>query len=85
MLRVVPAVIVFFFLPSVAVADRAPTPEERAEVEATIKAEGCTGGRIEFDEEGKEFAVKNVQCDDGKPYEFKLDANYAVTKKELDE
>lgn len=85
MLRVILALLVCFLLPSVAVADRAPTPEERAEVEATLKAAGCTGGRIEFDEEGKEFAVKNVQCDDGKPYEFKLDANYAVTKKELDD
>ena len=85
MSRVTLMVIACFVLSSAAFGDRAPTPEERAAIEAVLKEAGCTGGRIDVDDNGKEFEVEDVQCDDGKLYEFELDGNYVITEKKLDD
>jgi len=74
-----------FLMVSPAFADREPTAEEKAAVEAALKKDGCTGGSIEVEDDDKGFEVKDVTCDDGKSYEFELDANYMVTKKEVDD
>lgn len=74
-----------FLMASPAFADREPTAEERAAVEAALKKDGCTGGSIEVEDDDKGFELEDVTCDDGKTYEFELDANYMVTKKEADD
>ena len=45
-------------------ADRPVTEEERAKLIVALKAEGCSGGEMEFDD-GK-FEVDDARCADGR-------------------
>jgi len=54
----------------------------RAEEEEALKAQGCTGGKMEFDD-GK-FGVDNAICD-GKKYDIDFDQSFVMIKKELDD
>lgn len=65
--------------------DRAPTLEERAEIEAVLKAEGFTSwGEIELDD-GKVWEVDDAIHADGREYDLELDrTTYAITSRDPD-
>ena len=67
-----------------ALADRAVTEDERTKLVAAAQAEGCSGGKFEFDEDDQEFEVNDAACADGKKYELKFDTQMRLKKKELD-
>ncbi len=55
--------------------DRAVTDQERPKLEAALKEAGCSGGKMEFDDDkaaaypnGK-FEVDDSTCQDGKKYD----------------
>jgi hypothetical protein len=66
-----------------ALADRTVTAEEKTRLVAAVADAGCTGGKIEFDD-GK-FEVDDAKCNDGKNYDLKFDASFALIKKELED
>ena len=65
--------------------DRAPTADERAQIEATLKAEGFTSwGEIELDD-GKTWEVDDAIHSDGREYDLELDREtYAITDRDED-
>jgi hypothetical protein len=65
-------------------ADRPVTDAERGRLVAALAAEGCTGGRMEWNDDDREFEVDDATCRDGQRYDFEFDAQYRMTKKELD-
>lgn len=66
-------------------ADRAPTAEERANIEAALKAEGFQSwGDIELDDD-RAWDVDDARHSDGKEYDLELDkTTLAVTKRDPD-
>lgn len=67
-----------------AVADRDPTPEERASIEEVLRAEGFTRwDDIEWDDDGY-WEVDDAVGADGREYYLKLDANLAIIEREAD-
>lgn len=66
-----------------ALADRPVTDQERSQLEAAIKAAGCTGGSMEFDD-GK-FEVDDARCADGREYDLDFDASFRLIKKDQDD
>jgi Peptidase propeptide and YPEB domain len=68
-----------------AMADRPVTEAERAKLEAAVAAQGCSGGKMEWDDDDREFEVDDVRCNDGKKYELKFNADYTLKSKELDD
>jgi Peptidase propeptide and YPEB domain len=64
--------------------DRPVTDEERAKLVAAIAAEGCTGGKFEFDDDGR-FEVDDVTCKDGRRYDLEFDTSFKLIKKDLDD
>jgi hypothetical protein len=66
-----------------ALADKRPlTDEERARLTEVVKSESCSAGKMKVDD-GK-FEV-DATCADGKNYEFKVDAQFKIIKKEIDD
>ncbi len=70
--------------------DRPITDQERPKLEAALKEAGCSGGKMEFDDDkatahpnGK-FEVDDATCQDGKKYDLTLDPNFKVLTKKLD-
>ena len=47
----------FVFAAGTAHADRPVTPEEQAALEKALAAEGCKGGKMEFDTDDNKFEV----------------------------
>ena len=76
------AVLVFSALP--ALADRPVTEDERAKLVAAVQAEGCSGGKFEFDEDDRQFEVDDAVCADSKKYDLKFDAQMKLKRKNLD-
>jgi hypothetical protein len=69
-----------------AMADRAPTPEERTRIMQALKDLGFdSAGEIEI--EGRRVEVENALHQDGRRYELKLDAQTleVISKEEEDE
>jgi hypothetical protein len=64
-------------------ADRPVTDGERAKLTALLKAEGCTGGEMEFDD-GK-FEIDDARCADGREWDFEFDRDFRLIKKERDD
>jgi len=73
--------IAFILSTGSALADRAVTEEERQQLAAGLEREGCSGGKMEFDD-GK-FEVENARCADGKTYELEFDSSFRLIKKKL--
>jgi hypothetical protein len=72
------ALLILFAAP--AKADERPvTEEERAKLLSSISAEGCSGGKMEF--EDGEYEVEDVKCSDGRTYELKFDAGFRLINK----
>jgi hypothetical protein len=65
-----------------ALADRPVTDDERAKLEAALTAQGCTGGRLEFDDGA--FEVDDAQCNDGRIYDLKFDRLFKLVEKKLE-
>jgi hypothetical protein len=63
--------------------DRAVTDEERTRLTEAVKAEGCSGGKMKVDD--GEFEVEDATCADGKKWDFKFDAQFKLTKKEIED
>jgi hypothetical protein len=64
-----------------ALAGRAVTDDERAKLVSAISAQGCSGGKMEFDD-GR-YEVDNARCNDGKIYD--LDFNrFELLKKKVE-
>lgn len=78
-----------FLLPaSGALADRAPTLEERAEIEAVLQNEGYTSwDSIEFDEDSRDEGVWEIDDAigaDGTQYDLELDAELNIVDRDRD-
>ena len=70
--------------------DRPVTDQERPRLEAALKEAGCSGGKMEFDDDkgashpnGK-FEIDDATCQDGKKYDLTFDPNLKLLTKELD-
>ncbi|MBS0222352.1 MAG: PepSY domain-containing protein [Proteobacteria bacterium] len=61
---------------------RAVTDQERAKLEDALKAPGCSGCKLEFDD-GK-FEVDDAACADGKKYDLDFDQSFVLIKKKRD-
>src|SRR4029077_20572513 len=66
-----------------ALADRPLTPEESERLNAALNQEGCSGGKMEF-EDGK-FEVDNAVCADGKTYDLDFDSSFRLIKKKQEQ
>jgi len=67
-----------------ALADRQVTEDERAKPVAAVQAEGCSGGKLEMDEDDQQFEVDDAVCADGKKYDLKFDTQMRLKRKNLD-
>lgn len=83
MRRLLPTLAFAALATTAAWADRPLTDPEREKLVAALKAEGCSGGKMEFDD-GK-FEVDDAQCADGKEYDLDFDLNFKLIKKKLDD
>ena len=63
--------------------DRPLTDDERAKLAAAVSAEGCSGGRMEFDD--GHFEVDDAQCGNGRRYDLKFDASFKLIDKDWDD
>lgn len=70
--------------------DRPITDQERPKLEAALKEAGCSGGKMEFDDDkataypnGK-FEVDDSTCQDGKKYDLTFDPDFKLLTKKLD-
>lgn len=69
--------------------DRAVTHQEKASLEAAVKSAGCTGGRMEFDDDrspphpsGK-FEIDDAMCGNQK-HDLVFDHDFKLISKEAD-
>jgi hypothetical protein len=65
-------------------ADRPVTDVERAKLTDAVAAQGCTGGKMEWDDSDREFEVEDAMCG-GQKYELKFDAEYLFRGKKIDD
>jgi hypothetical protein len=65
-----------------ALAGRAVTDDERAKLVSAISAQGCSGGKMEFD--GGKYEVDDVRCNDGKIYDLDFNRSFELLKKKLE-
>jgi hypothetical protein len=65
-------------------ADRAVTEDEYVKLQSAVGAQGCTGGKMEWDDDDREFEVDDASCKDGQKYDLKFNADYTLKSKKLD-
>ena len=65
-----------------ALAGRAVTDDERAKLVSAVSAQGCSGGKMEFDD-GK-YEVDDARCNDGKIYDLDFNPSFELIKKTLE-
>jgi Peptidase propeptide and YPEB domain len=65
-------------------ADRPVTDAERVKLEAAVQTQTCSGGKMEFDEDDRQFEVDDVVCNDGHKYDLKFDTEFKFIRKHLD-
>ena len=78
-MRAVSIFLAFILSTVTALADRPLTQAETERLNAALKQEGCSGGKMEF-EDGK-FEVDNAVCADGKTYDLDFDSSFRLIKK----
>jgi hypothetical protein len=92
MRRVMLASAILFLATGAALADRPVTDAERARLVEAVAAQGCSGGKMEFDtsntpagstQNGK-FEVDDAICADGKKYDLDFDQAFKLLKKKLE-
>jgi hypothetical protein len=64
-------------------ADRPVTDAEHARLTDALAAQGCTGGKMEWDDDDREFEVEDAMCN-GRKYELKFDAEFLFRSKKAD-
>jgi hypothetical protein len=64
-----------------AMADRPVTEDERARLTQAVAAQGCSGGKMAYDEKDREFDVDDANCSDGKRYDLEFDEQYRLKSK----
>jgi hypothetical protein len=64
-------------------AGRAVTDAERSKLVEALQAQGCTGGKMEFDD-GK-FEIDDAVCSDSKRYDFDFDRSFRLINKKLED
>jgi hypothetical protein len=70
-------------LQSGAWASRAVTNDEQGKLIAALAAQGCTGGKMRFDD--NKYEVDETVCKDGRRYDMDFDATtFKVLKKRLE-
>ena len=62
-----------------ALAGRAVTDDERAKLVSAVSAQGCSGGKMEFDD-GK-YEVDDARCNDGKTYDLDFNRRSSYSKR----
>src|SRR5262249_22754593 len=65
-----------------AIADRPVTLQESERLQEALKEQGCSSGKVEFDD-GK-FEVDNAKCADGKTYDLEFDGSFRLIKKKAE-
>ena len=61
-----------------ALADTPVTPAEAEKIKAAMQALGCTGGKMEKEDEGSGYyEVDDAKCKDGQ-YDIKLDKDFKL-------
>jgi hypothetical protein len=66
-------------------ADRPVTEPERVKLQEAVTAQGCSGGKMEWDEDDRQFEVDDATCsNDGRKYDLKFDPEYKLIRKNLD-
>ena len=65
-------------------ADRPVTDAERARLTDALAAQGCAGGKMEWDDDDREFEVEDAMCN-GRKYELKFDAEFLFKGKKIDD
>ncbi|HVY57826.1 MAG TPA: PepSY domain-containing protein [Xanthobacteraceae bacterium] len=83
MRTVVLAFVVLLATASNGFTGRPLTDDEATRLKAAMTAQGCSGGKMEFDD-GK-FEVDNAVCADGKTYDLDFDATFQLIKKDLED
>jgi Peptidase propeptide and YPEB domain len=71
-----------------ALADRAPTPQERSRIEAILRNEGFTRwGKIELDDESEAWEIDDAHASDGHRYDLRLhpDTLAIITREPYDD
>jgi hypothetical protein len=70
--------------------DRPVTDQEKPRLEAALKEAGCSGGKMEFDDDkgashpnGK-FEIDDAVCQDGKKYDLAFDPDFKLLTKKPD-
>jgi hypothetical protein len=76
------ALLVVVTLP--AKADRPVTEAGRAKLEPAVAAQGCSGGKMEWDEDDREFQVDDARCNGGREYDLKFNADFTLKSKTPD-
>lgn len=65
-------------------ADGRPvTSEERMQLVVALQAQGCVGGKMEFDDE--KFEVDDSKCSDGRTYDLDFDTSFKLLKKDRED
>lgn len=77
------AAVVLAIAPALA-KDRPVSNEEQMKLTAAMSAQWCSGGKMEFDDDGH-FEVDDARCSDGRKYDLEFDTSFKLTKKKLDD
>ncbi len=78
-------VVCAFFATGALAKDRPVTDDERAKLAAAVAALGCSGGKMEFDIDDKQFEVDDARCNDGREYDLKFDVSFKLIGKKIDD
>jgi len=78
------ALFMFAAAATVVAKDRPVTDDERAKLVAAATAQGCSGGEMEFDDDGY-YEVEDARCSDGRKYELRFDTAFNLISKKLDD
>jgi type 1 fimbria pilin len=66
-------------------SDRPVTKDKRVNLTAAVTAQGCSGGKMEFDTDDKHYEVDDAKCSDGRRYDLKFDTSFKLIEKELED
>lgn len=78
---------ILFLATGAALADRPVTDAERARLVEAVTAQGCSGGKMEFDtstSQAGKFEVDDAICADGKKYDLDFDLAFKLLKKKME-
>lgn len=64
--------------------DRPVSQREYHAISWAIGAYGCKGGRYEYDRDDYRYEVDDARCADGREYDFELDRQFRIIKRERD-